>query len=175
MVDLINDIDDTINDCIGEGKHYGLCRLLIDDQGAVYPATYPDSAGKFTKVTPDDRYKILTYHRLLDGAYEASEELSFGRYMSMENKQAVRLVVLIAFSEGETVIENIVNALPEEVINVDYKSVVVDNAITLIRDRAAIWEAEWGNAYKDKYQMRYNIYAIEYSINYIKCADCVTD
>lgn len=179
MSDLIDYIDELIHDCIGDGEFHGLCRLLQDDQGEVYPATYPDSAGKFIKVTPNDRHTVVTYHRLLDGAFEDSETFSFGRTMSVENKQLVRMVVLVHFDEGESVIDNIINALPDQMTpsdigNADYKSVIVGPAITLIRDRDSIWTTEWGNAYKDKYQMRYNIYAIEYTISYIKCPSCVT-
>lgn len=174
MVDLINHIDELIETCLGDGKYWGLCRLMLDDNQESYPATYPDTAGKITKVSPDDRVKIMIYHRLLDGEFSDSEMFSFGRTISMENSQRVRMVVLVDFSEGETVIDNILNALPDTIDNVDYKSAIVGSSVTLIRDRAAIWSTEFSNAYRDKYQVRYNIYAVEYSINYIKCDDCVT-
>lgn len=178
MVELIDHIDEQIHECLGDGKYYGLCRLLTDDQ-AIYPATYANSAGKYTKVYPDDKYKILTYHRLLDGAPTANPDLSFGRTLSMENRQRVRMVVLIDFSEGETIIDSIINAIPDQITqtdldSVDYKSVTIDPSMSLIRDRANIWSTEWGTAYADKYQLRYNVYALEYSINYIRCNDCVT-
>lgn len=175
MVEIIDHIEATIHECIGDGEFVGLCRLLTDNQGAIYPATYDRSA----TVTPNDQHKVLVYHRLLDGELEASEELSFGRTKSMQNNQRVRMVVLVHFSEGENVIDNIINAIPDEILasdieNVDYKSIVTSDSVSLIRDRDSIWTTEWGNAYKDKYQMRYNIYAVEYSINYIRCPECVT-
>lgn len=89
------------------------------------------------------------------------------------------MVVLVDLSEGETVIDSIINAIPDHITqtdldSVDYKSVTIDPSMTLIRDRANIWSTEWGTAYADKYQLRYNLYALEYSINYIRCNDCVT-
>lgn len=171
MVDLIHDIDQAIETCV-TGKFYGLARLLKDDKGDVYPAAYPDGAGEHRKITPQDKYKVLVYHRLLDGSPEYSEEFSFGRSLAFQNVQRVRMVVLVAFSEGEMVIDEIINAMPDFIENVDYKTVSVSGSITLIRDRESIWETEWGNAYKDKYQMRYNIYAVEYSVEYIKCEPC---
>lgn len=178
MTELIDHIEEQIHDCLGDGKYYGLCRLLTDDQGT-YPATYASSAGKYTKVTPDDKHRILIYHRLLDGSPTVNEDLSFGRSLLFENNQRVRMVVLVDLSEGETVIDSIINAIPDHITqtdldSVDYKSVTIDPSMTLIRDRANIWSTEWGNAYADKYQLRYNIYALEYSINYIRCNDCVT-
>lgn len=172
MVDLINHIESTIGECVGRVKSYGLCRLLIDDNGERYPATLNI---QYKKVTPDDKWKVAIYHRLMDGAIEVNEELSFGRSLASENTQSVRMVVLVALSEGEEVIDQVIDAMPDTIVNVDYKSVVTSGSMTLIRDRAAIWEQEWGQAYADKYQLRYNIYALEYSINYIKCADCVCD
>lgn len=173
MVDLIDHIDELIHECLGLGQYQGLCRLIEDDSG-IYPVTYPDEHGKQLKVTPDDRYPLLIYHRLLDGSFEDSEEFSFGRSMARQNRQAVRMVVVVDFRDGHDYSGQILNALPVSIENVDYKSVTIDSAVTLIRDRKAIWSTEWGEAYADKYQMRYEIFAVEYSINHITCEDCVT-
>lgn len=169
MVDIIEHIDDTIIACIGRGKTYGLCRLLLDDKGVPYPATVENTK----KVTPEDRWELIWYHRLMDGSADESELFSFGRSMSALSAQRIRTVVVAAFSEGEDTINEIIASLPENIVNVDYKYLNLGREITLIRDRTSIWETEWGDAYKDKYQMRYNIYALEYSVSYIKCAVCV--
>lgn len=173
MVDLIDNINQTISDCIGsKGKLYGLCRQLQDDKG-IYPATVKEPA---EKVTPSDKWKVLVYHRLQDGTIEDSETFSFGRHPLVKNSQNVRMVVFIAFSEGETLIDDIINGMPDKIDLEDdtYKFSEVGSAVTLIRDRNAIWEQEYGESYKDKYQMRYNIYAVEYVVEYIKCSACVS-
>lgn len=174
MIDLINDIDETIHECIGQGKYYGLCRLIDDDKGERYPITSPDSAGKTKKVTPDDSVPVLIYHRLINADVTASEDLSFGRTFHAQIAQRIRTVILVQLSEGEDVINEIISSLPDDIENVDYKYIQVGKDISLIVDSKSIWETEWGNAYKDKYQMRYYLYALEYSIDYIKCVDCVT-
>lgn len=175
MVDLIDHIDEQISSCIGgKGKFFGLCRQLQDDSG-IYPATVAEPS---KKVTPDDKWKILVYHRLLDGTITDSEEFSFGRHPLVHNSQRVRMVVFVAFSEGEAMIDDIVNGMPDKIEienNTDYKISETGPDVTLIRDRNAVWEQELGTSYKDKYQMRFNIYAVEYSIDYIKCSECVSD
>lgn len=173
MVDLIDHINEEISACIGTGKFYGLCRQIQDDKG-IYPATVKEPA---EKVSPSDKWKVLVYHRLMDGTVTDSEEFSFGRHPLVHNSQNVRMVVFVAFSEGETIIDDIINGMPDKIEledNIDYKFSEVGTSVTLIRDRNAVWEQEFGQAYKDKYQMRYNIYAVEYTIDYIKCSTCVS-
>lgn len=175
MIDLINDIDETVFTCLGRGKSYGLCRLIEDDKGAMYPVTVSDGPDGNKKVTPEDKWKIVWYHRLINSDVSASEDLSFGRSIHAQVAQRVRTVVVVAISEGQDVINEIISALPDDVENVDYKYIQVGKEISLIVDQKSIWEAEWGNAYKDKHQMRYYLYALEYSIDYIKCDVCVSD
>lgn len=170
MIDLINDINTSIYNCIGgKGKFYGLCRQMMDDNG-IYPATVE----KNEKVTPLDKWNILVYHRYLDGSVTDDETFSFGRHPLVKNAQGVRMVVIVAFTEGESAIDDIINGMPDRIENVDYKFSEVGTNITLIRDRHSIWDQEFGAAYRDKYQVRYNIYAVEYTLDYIKCSDCVS-
>lgn len=171
MKEIINHIDRTIEAEI-VGKYYGLAQLVQDDQGAVYPRTIGAEA---VKITPNDRYKVLIYHRLIDGAIEDSEEFSFGRYPSRLNAQRIRTVILVDIKKDpeELIIDRIIDLMPEKVLNDSYKYVSISNEMELRRDAHANWDAEWSNAYKDKYQMLYNIYALEYTIDYIKCDNCV--
>jgi len=170
VVDLINHINTTVENCLGlGGKYYGLCRLIKDDKGVVYPVTYLDNI----KVTPSDKFNLLVYHRLINSETEESEEHSFGRLPAVMNNQRIRTIVIVKFSEGETVIDDFINALPDKIDNVDYRFVELSKNISLIRDVQSIWETEWGNAYDDKYQMRFNLYALEYTLEYIKCSECV--
>ena len=170
MTDLIDHINTTTETCLGlGGKYYGLCRLLKDDKGAVYPVTYLDNI----KVTPNDKYDLLVYHRLINSETEESEMHSFGRSSAVMNNQRIRTIVVVKFSEGETVIDDFINALPDKIVNLDYRFVELSKNISLIRDVQSIWETEWGNAYDDKYQMRFNLYALEYTLEYIKCSECV--
>lgn len=172
MVELIDYIDSKISACIGSKVNsFGLCRQIIDDS-AVYPVTVKEPS---SNVTPSDKWKITIYHRLLEGSFADSEEFSFGRELLKRNSQNVRMVVFIDLSQGESVIDDIIDAIPTQIEldpDCNYKLSETGPNITLIRDRNGVWEQEFGQAYKDKYQMRYNIYAVEYTIDYIKCPAC---
>lgn len=173
MTEIIDFIDNEIYTCLGRGKSYGLCRQVQDDSG-IYPATVKTPS---KKVTPDDKWKLAWFHRLLENSPDEDEDQTFGRKIAIRNQQQIRTIVVIELGEGETLIDDFINALPDYInetliTETDYRYIQVMKSISVSRGDT-VWEAEWGQAYKDKHQMRYNIYALEYNIDYIKCQACV--
>jgi hypothetical protein len=172
MKDLIQNIDLALENCIEGAKFYGLCHLLEDDSENPYPATVELQA---EKAVPDDEYEITIYHRLLDSDFAPKDEFPFGRRTIKSNTQRIRTVVFIKIQvndQGDG-IEDIINSLPDKMVVSGYENVSLGSDISLIRDRAAIWEDEFGDAYKDKWQVVYHIYALEYDLFYTKCPVCV--
>lgn len=170
MVELIDYIDNSIKNCITEAKQYGLCHLLEDKGGEKYPATVETKA---KKAVPDDRYLMTTYHRLLNGDPGPREDLTFGKRVVVQNRQRIRMVVFFKLGENDSRIDDIINALPDSFEVEDYQFCNVSKSITLNRDREAIWGQEFSQAYKDKYQLVWEIYAVEFDLEYIKCNVCV--
>lgn len=74
--------------------------------------------------------------------------------------------------ESETTAEDIANSIPDEFTLTGFEFVNIDKNMTLIKDSDAVWEDEYSEAYRDKYVKRYNIYALEYNLNYLKCKIC---
>lgn len=169
MVDLITYIDNTVKNCVTSAKQYGLCHLLEGDNER-YPATVENQA---IKAVPDDRYLICTYHRALGGNLDPREDLSFGISPTVQNSQRVRMVVFIKFGSDQSLIDDIINALPDDFEYSGYQFVNVSQNISLNRDRDSVWTSEFDKAYKDRYQMKWFVYAIEYDLQYIKCNVCV--
>ena len=169
MTDLIDYIDNTIKNCLTEAKQFGLCHLLQGDN-ETFPATIEANA---KKAVPDDRFLVVTYHRLLNGNLDPREDLSFGTRIVGQNNQRVRMVVFVRLDQGETKIDDIINAMPDNFEVTDYQFCNVSRNIALIRDRDSVWTAEFSQAYKDKYQKKWNVYAVEYDLQYIKCNVCV--
>lgn len=169
MSELIDYIDDQIKSCIPECYQYGLCHLLIGDNGT-FPATVEKNA---KKVSFDDRYEIVTYHRLLNGSPDPREDASFGKTVTVQNNQRVRLVIATKLDSDDARIDDIINAMPDSFEMDDYEFVNVSKNISLIRDRESVWDIEFPQAYRDKYQMKWNLYAVEYDLKYIKCNVCV--
>lgn len=172
MKHLIQNIDTTLESCIEDVKFYGLCHLLEDDSENPYPATVELNA---TKAVPDDDYETTIYHRLLDSDFAPLEEIPFGRRTTKRNTQRIRTVIFtkITIDDDGDHINHIINALPDKMVVDGYENVFVGGEVSLIRDRATIWEEEFGEAYKDKWQAVYHIYAIEYDLLYTKCPVCV--
>lgn len=168
MTELLDYIDNTIKNCITEVKQFGLCHLL-DSDNERYPATL-GKQGK--KVTPDDRFKVVMYHRLLAGSPDERPDLSFGKNPVRQNDQRVRSVVFVKLDDDSR-IDDIVNAYPGDFETTNYYFANVSSNMTLIRDRDAIWNEEFSQSYKDRYQLIWNIYAIEFDLQYIKCNVCV--
>lgn len=168
MNDLIEYIDNTIKNCVTETRQFGLCHLLEADNGR-YPATVERQA---KKAMPDDRFLVTTYHRLLDGSTKEREDASFGKTPTIQNDQKVRMVVFTKLDGDDSRIDDIFNAIPSDFTYTGYAQInIVKNSIS--RNRQAIWSEEYEKAYIDKYQMVWQIYAIEYDLQYIKCNVCV--
>jgi hypothetical protein len=168
MVELIDYIDTQIKNCITEAKQFGLCRL-VEDTNDKYPATVERQA---TKAAPDDRFDVLMYHRALGGSPDERPDLSFGKYPVRQNQQRVRTVVFVKMGNDNR-IDDIINAYPQTWKTTNYYNAFVGDGMTLIRDSNAIWNEEFSEAYRDRYQAKWLIYAIEFDIFYIKCSVCV--
>lgn len=173
MTEIIDFIDSEIFTCLGKGKYYGLCRL-VQANNEIYPVTVKEPS---KRISVDDKWNLTWYHRLLENSPEEDEDQTFGRKVAIRNQQQVRTVVIIDLKEGESLIDDFVNGLPDSIDETliteeDYRFIQVMKGISGQRGDT-VWEAEFGEAYKDKYQMRFNIYALEYNIDYIKCQICV--
>ncbi len=172
MKAIIQNIDEAISACTEDVKFYGLCHQLEDDSESVYPATVELDA---EKAVPNDNYNITIYHRLLDSDYAPVDDVPFGRRRFNRGTQRIRTVVFIKMSidGNHSLIEDIINTLPDKTEVDGYDNILISGEISLIRDRSAVWEDEYGEAYKDKYQSVYHVYAFEYDIMYTKCPVCV--
>lgn len=168
MDEIIDQINSSIESCFsGSVLTYGLCHL-VQDTNEQYPSTKLKDG---VKVTPSDEHDLVVYHRLLNSEFEESEELSFGRKKNFIPNQGIRTVLIFDLEEEFTP-EDIANSLPDEIQMSGFRFVNVSKNMTLNRDSNAVWEDEYSDDYKDKYVKRYNIYALEYQINYSKCAVC---
>lgn len=175
MREILDHIDGLIHDCLPEIEQYGLCHLIEDDNEDRYPSTLYEQS---KKITPDDRFEFQYYHRLLNGNSSASEDLSFGRSQSVLVSQEIRTVIFARMKcDNLRFINDFINVIPDNIVldesPTEYKKITVSKNINLIRDSNAIWEDEFSDSYKDKYQKVWNIYALEFNIEYIKCPACV--
>lgn len=141
--------------------------MIFDKNQTYYPITADNE-----KVFPNDQYDVAWYHRLLNANPEESEEYSFGRKSSVDVNQSIRTVFISEIDLGDDLVLDFINAMPDKLEFSGYKFIEVSKDISLNRDSGQVWTDEWDNSYRDKYQMIYHIYAIEWTLNYIKCSNC---
>ena len=175
MTDLLTDIDCLISACIPSIKCWGLARLVEYDNEQL-PTSYKQDGSQGEKITPNDRYGVAFYHRLLDVSGSDNDTFSFGRNDSILLDQKIRTILIVDIKKGDKVIDNFIGAFAgQPITNSNYKYVELGTSYSITKDSNVIWDAEWSKAYKDKYQMRYLLYAIEYSIQYLTCQNCECD
>lgn len=90
----------------------------------------------------------------------------------MDTNQTIKTVFISEIALGEDLVLDFINAMPDKVEFSGYKFIEVSKGNSLNRDSGQVWTDEWDNSYRDKYQMRYHVYAIEWTLNYIKCSNC---
>src|SRR5690348_7767335 len=169
MTELLTSIDCLISACLPAAKCWGLARLIEDDNGK-YPCTYKQDGSQGEKITPNDRYGIAFYHRLLDSTPADNDTYSFGRSKTQLIEQKVRTILIVDIKKNQKVLDQFLSSFAGETLDdTTYRFAQVGSSFSVNRDSTVVWEAEWDKAYKDKFQMRYFVWAIEYSVEYISC------
>jgi hypothetical protein len=164
MTDYIKEIVNSIERALAlqySGKFYGLCEI-VQGQGEIFPVTI---ATKRDRINPADTWQLQIYHRLLNSTRADSTE-DFGKERSYN--QVLRLVIISDVSMGESVAHNIANALPE-LIKVTGAYAVLEDSVNINTDSRSIASTEFGEAWDDKYQVKKNLYAVEYQITLTLC------
>lgn len=165
MTDILTKLDDTLLGIFpNEGiKFFGLCDLVIkSDQ--VHPVTIE---GK-EQVAINDRWDAIVFHRLGSGTFNPSDEQAFGRKTGKKLSQQVRTVVCVKAKKGEDWIFTFTEAIPETLTVVDYEFINIEE-INLITDQVSVHNTEFGETNYEKHIQTWNIYALEYAIEFDKC------
>lgn len=169
MNELIDYIDTQIKSCVPEVNSFGLCQLIESDNKR-FPATLETDA---KEVTPDKRYNVIMYHRIIGGSpANENESMSFGRNPTRKHEQKVRSVVFIRYGLDQK-IDDIINAYPNSFNTSSYYFANVSSEMSLNVDSDSIWKEEYKDAYQDKYKMVFRLFAIEFNTEYVRCNGCV--
>lgn len=167
IIDYIN--EQFTGSTVFAGVHVnGICKLIVKgDQ--LHPVNILDDK----QVAPNDRFDGIIYHRLLNDTITDSPDDSFGSVMEKQHAQIIRTVVLIDRKKGEGWIDLLVNLIPKMIDGLtNYKRVDI-GTITKNTDQDAIFNTEFSESGYEKHRAKYLIYALEYSLEYIRCLDTV--
>lgn len=144
-------------------RFFGLAQLVTkDDQPN--PVTIEDNK----QIAINDRYEAIVYHRILNGSLAPAEDRQFGTKLGRKMIQNMRTIVAYKAGKGEEWIQTFCNNFPEEVNVSGYDFIDIPD-LSLIADQVAVYNAEFGINNYEKHIQDWNIYALEYSVEFIKC------
>jgi hypothetical protein len=146
-------------------KFFGFCELVTRGK-----QTYPLTINDRKQVSIDDRFDGIAYHRLTDSGLQQPEEFMWGNRMLSEYRSKMR--TLLAFKTdkfSEEFIFDFSNAMPDLIEVSGYKSVDVTNSVSIKTNQESIYKEEFGGGDYEKHIIKWNIYAIEYEVQFVKC------
>jgi hypothetical protein len=77
-------------------------------------------------------------------------------------------VIALKHSLGEEFIFEFINEIPDKISITGYKFVHLQPG-TLIADHEAVYNQEYGQSSYDKHRISWNIFALEYDIDFMLC------
>jgi len=167
LTDICENIDASIVNtlpCPGI-KFFGLAELAIKSNQP-HPVTINDRK----QIAINDRYDGIAYYRLLSSAAPQPAEWQWGNKLNNIFKSRIRNILVFKVNKlAEEFIYDYVNAIPNWLDLQGYKLVDVENNVSIIADQEAVYKTEFGTGDYEKHILTWNIYAIEYDIDFIKC------
>ncbi len=167
MTDICNAIDAYIVSqlpCPGI-KFFGLSELVTKGK-----QTYPVTVNDREQVSINDRFDGIAYHRLIDSGLDQPEAFMWGNRLLSEYKSKLRTVLAFRVKKfDEEFVYDFVNAMPDLMEVEGYKSVDVTNSVSIKVNQEAIYKEEFGGGDYEKHILTWNIYAIEYEVQFVKC------
>lgn len=136
--------------------------------------THPVTIQDDLQVSIDQKYDAICFHRLNgDASFAEDEEESFGRDTGRVRVQPMRTFIAHKKEKGEEWIDTFLNNFPNSLdiqsngVNV-YDFVDLENG-NLRTDQLAIYNQEFGDNSYEKHVIPWNIYALDYDVQFIKC------
>lgn len=171
MKDITDNIDTQVQTNLSTPnfKFWGLAEL-IEKGKQVQPVTI-DKLGNpvRTQIAIDDRFDGIVYHRMLNSSSIDSPE-SFGANIQIQFNVRLRTVLAYKVSKfAEEFWIDFTEAIPKKLTITDYDFINVAENMSVIKDQKAIYQEEFGGGDYEKHIIPWNILAIEYDVQFVKC------
>lgn len=146
-------------------KAYGFCELVMKSDQP-HPVTYDV---KREQAQIHDRYDGIFYHRLLSIDSQEDPDISFG--MDILDRTNARFRILLAHKVhlGESLVLDFKNAIPKKIELDGYKFIHRSTGVVINTDHEAVYAQEYGNAPYERHRTPWNIYALEYNLEFVEC------
>lgn len=171
MEEILNELDKVLQEAFKTKglKAYGLCELILKNDKP-NPVTV-DKTRKEAAI--NDNFNGIFYHRIIPGSDPVSEdeEMSFGATLKKRFSPHIRTVVAIKVQLGENFKYDFANAFPDRITTLSEYKFVFLNQLTLIDDHEGVYNQEYGpnNASYTKHRISWNIFAVEFDLDFMLC------
>lgn len=172
MKEIVDVLDVYLGDVIDNSspdftfKFYGLAELVTKDKDRL-PVTINGRA----KCTIDDRYDLLTHHRIISSESAEDEEYSFGLKMAYRTRITLRTVLYHKITIGEDYRYTFANLMPESLtINGFTFIFLIPNSLD--EDHERVYNEEWPNQEQvvyHRHRLPWNVCAFNTIVEFIKC------
>lgn len=150
-------------------KNFGLSEIMhktAKNSDQPMPVTIPDRL----QVSLDDTKEIITWIRWQDKTrYETNDDWSFGVKQSKVGVLPLRFIFCHKSDLGEDLVFDFINSFPEFLDVTGFQFVFTSSTPQIDPDHETIYNTELGKTVYEKHRFTWNVYAIDFSFEFIQC------
>lgn len=167
IVDSINTAIAAGTSIVGDTEFLGIARIH-DLDSEKYPAIYLNDS--WNRIFFDDQYTLTAYHRVDKIEQGDAEDFDFRGSLNDEVSEVYNMILVIAMNKDYDHAEavEIKNLIPGTVSNASYGAVFIGRG-EIETDEDEIINDEFGDTDYGKYKSDFNIFRINYKVEFINC------
>lgn len=147
-------------------KFWGLSELVTKDKDR-----FPVTVNGRLKVSIEDRYDLMTFHRIISTDSTEDEEYSFGLNTAYRTRITLRTVLSHKISIGEDYRYTFANLIPDDLL-INGFSFIYFIPNSLDEDHERVYNEEWPNQDQvvyHRHRLPWNVCAFTTVVEFIKC------
>lgn len=188
MTDIINAISEYIHNFSLElpiprvnerVKNWGFVELANRESKGKKESTQPipmtiNGTGERKQVSLDDKYQFISWIRWVNPVRPVKlDEDTWGLRQGRRKGTTLRIIIAHRVALGEALIHDLVNSFPESIYLTGYEFVHLEEAY-IDPDHEQIYKTELGETVYELHRFDWNIYAIDLTVEFIRCPNTAT-
>lgn len=167
MNEIINYIDSRYQLCYPEFKYFGLGEITDKSKDR-----FPVTVDTRDKISLNDRYDAVVWHREISGSAVDNEDFSFGLRTEKQFNVTIRTIVAYKVELGEQLKFDFIDSFPQlEVGDVEGYLLMDVSPGSINLDHEAVAEQEQIHTRYEKSRICWNIFSFDNEIQFIQCPD----
>lgn len=149
-----------------EGIQFMGLAELVSKEDSRYPVTINDRK----KVSINDKWDALVYHRVISNNPSLADDFSFGLRTATRNEVTLRTVVAYKINKGEEWRYDFANAYPQILQKVGYEYIEFRPS-GFNEDHEAVVREEFVEIPYHHHRLPWNVFSFDNIVEFIKCHD----